>query len=108
MTTNSSYVEFVGFGVIDCSRAHSLAFTFLYPENIVDVKVRGERKEFKLVGISKTLEPVIIGTRQPLDTEEACSYSFQTDRTIYSIGSLSTESEKFKYIQSYVVQFLIN
>ncbi len=108
MTIDSSYTEFVGFGVIDHARAHSLAFTFLYLENIVDVKARGERKEFKLVGISKTLKPVIIGTWEPLDTEEACPYSFQTDRTIYSIGSLSTKSEKPKYVQSYVVQFLIN
>jgi len=108
MTTDSSYTEFAGFGVIDRARARSLAFTFLYPENIVDVKARGERKEFRLVGISKTLQPVIIGTWEPLDTEEACPYSFQTDRTIYSIGSLSTESEKPKYVQSYVVQFLIS
>jgi hypothetical protein len=108
MTTDSTYTEFAGFGVIDHAHAHSLAFTFFYPENIVDVKVRGERKEFRLVGISKTLESVIIGTWEPLDTEEACPYSFQTDRTIYSIGSLSTKSEKPKYVQSYVVQFLIN
>jgi len=55
MTTDSSYTEFVGFGVIDRARAHFLAFTFFYPENIVDVKARGERKEFMLIDISKTL-----------------------------------------------------
>jgi len=55
MIIDSSYTEFAGFGVIDRECAHSLAFTFFYLENIVDVKVRGERKEFRLVGISKTL-----------------------------------------------------
>jgi hypothetical protein len=106
MTTDSSYTEFSSFSVID--RASFLAFTFLYPENIVDVKVKRERKEFMLVGISKTFQLVIIGTWEPLDIEEACPYSFQTDRNIYSIESLSMESEKLKYVQSYAVQFLIN
>ncbi len=103
MTINSSYIEFVGVGVIDRAHVHSLAFTFLYPENIVDVKAEGGRKEFRLVGISKTLQSVIIGTWEPLDTEKACPYSFQTDRTIYSIGSVSMKNEKSKYVQSYVV-----
>jgi len=42
MITDSSYTEFAGFDVIDRARAHSLAFTFFYPKNIVDVKVRGK------------------------------------------------------------------
>jgi len=108
MTIDNSYTKFVSFGVIDRACAYSLTFTFFYPENIVDVKAREGRKEFRLVGINKTLQSVIIGTWEPLDTEEARPYSFQTDRTIYSIGSLSTENEKPKYVQSYVMQFLIN
>jgi len=46
MIIDNSYTEFAGFGVIDRACAHSLAFTFFYLENIIDVKVRGERKEF--------------------------------------------------------------
>ncbi len=92
VTTDNSNTQFARFNVNDIGCANSLAFSFFYSGKIVDVKDRGQ-KEFMCVGISKKFRPVIIGTWIPLDKKEACPYSFKIDRNIYSIGSLSRESE---------------
>jgi hypothetical protein len=108
VTTGSSNNQFASFNVRDNVRANFLAFSFIYPRNIVDEKVKRQEKEFMCVVIRKTFQLVIIGTWEPLDREEACPYSFKADQNIYSIGSLSTENDKPTYFQSYVLQFLIN
>jgi hypothetical protein len=107
VSTNSSNTQFAGFYENEIKCTSSLTFNFFYPGKIVGVKDRGQ-KEFMCVGISKTFRPVIISTWDPLDRDHAYLYSFKIDRNIYSIRSLSRESEKPKYLQSYVVHFLIN
>jgi len=111
VTTESSDIQFGGFYVNQIGGACSLAFNFLYPEEIVDVRARGQR-QFIHAGISKTLCPSIIGELIPLDREEACFYSFKTYRNIYSIGSLMRSLAKWKkpmFIQQrYEVFFYIN
>jgi hypothetical protein len=54
VTIESSNTQFAGFYVNQIGRAGSLAFYFLYPEEIVDVMARGQR-QFIGAGISKTL-----------------------------------------------------
>jgi hypothetical protein len=72
----------------------------------------GER-QFINAGISKTLWPSIIGEWIPLDTADACGYTFKTDRNIYSIRSVRRSIERRKepilfMQQRYKVPFLIN
>jgi len=111
VTIENSDTQFAGFYVNQIGHAGSLAFNFLYPEEIVDVKARGQR-QFIRAGISKTLSPSIIGKWIPLDREEARFYSFETYRNIYSIGSLETSHAKRKeplfMQQRYGVLFYIN
>ncbi len=111
ITTERSDTQFAGFYVNQIGRAGSVAFNFLYPEEIVDVRARGQRK-FIHAGISKTLSPSIIGEWIPLDREEARFYSFKIYRNIYSIGSLKTSHAKGKepmfMQQRYEVFFYIN
>jgi hypothetical protein len=111
VTIERSDTQFAGFYVNQIGRAGSLAFNFLYPEEIVDVMARGQR-QFIHAGISKILWPSIIGKWIPLDREEARFYSFETYRNIYSIGSLKTSHAKRKepvfMQQRYEVFFYIN
>ncbi len=112
VTTESSETQFGGFYVNQIGGACSLAFNFLYPEAIDDVIASGER-QFIHAGISKTLWPSIIGEWIPLDTAEACEYTFKTDRNIYSIRSVRRSIERRKepilfMQQKYEVPFLIN
>ncbi len=83
VTIESSDTQFAGFNVNQTGHAGSLAFNFLYPEEIVHVMVRGQR-QFINAGISKILWPSIIGKWIPLDREEARFYSFETYRTFHS------------------------
>jgi hypothetical protein len=111
VTTESSNIQFAGFDVNEIGCADSLAFNFVYPEEIVDVKARGQR-QFMRAGISKTLSPSITGEWIPLNSEESCPYTFKTDQNIYSIGSVSRSIEREEPIlfmqQRYEVPFLIN
>ncbi|CAM6071362.1 unnamed protein product [Sphagnum tenellum] len=112
VTTESSDTQFGGFYVNQIGGAHSLAFNFLYPENIDDVMASGER-QFISAGISKTLWPSIIGEWIPLDTADACQYRFKTYRNIYSIRSVRRWMERRKepilfMQQRYEMPFLIN
>jgi hypothetical protein len=77
VTIESSSSQFDGFYVNQIGHASSLAFNFLYPEEIVNVMARGQR-QFINAGISKTLWPSIVGKWIPLDREEARFYSFKT------------------------------
>ncbi|CAK9228137.1 unnamed protein product [Sphagnum troendelagicum] len=111
VTIESSDTQFAGFNVNHIGCAGSLAFNFLYPEEIIDVMDRGKR-QFINAGISKILWPSIIGKWIPLDREEARFYSFETYRNIYSIGSLRMSREKREepmfMQQKYGVFFYIN
>jgi hypothetical protein len=112
VTSESSDTQFAGFYVNEVGCASSLVFSFVYPEEIVDVMARGQR-QFIRAGISKTLWPSIIGKWIPLDREEACLYTFKTHRNIYSIRSLKrSHAERKEPIlfmqQRYEVPFFIN
>ncbi|KAH8973335.1 hypothetical protein BDL97_01G041100 [Sphagnum fallax] len=112
VTTESSDTQFGGFYVNQIGGAWSLAFNFLYPKNIDDVMTSGER-QFIHAGISKTLRPSIIGEWIPLDTADACLYTFKTYRNIYSIRSvrrwMERREEGFFFLkQKYEMPFLIN
>ncbi len=111
ITIESSDTQFAGFDVNEIGCAGSLAFNFVYPEEIVDVMARGQR-QFIGAAIRKTLWPSIIGKWIPLDREEACLYTFKTYRNIYSIGSLrrshGERKEPVFMRQRYEVLFFIN
>jgi hypothetical protein len=112
VTIESSNTQFAGFDVNEVGCASSLVFSFVYPEEIVDVIPRGQ-KQFMRAGISKTLWPSIIGKWIPLDREDACLYTFKTERNIYSIRSLRRSHAKKKepilfMQQRYEVPFFIN
>jgi len=112
LTIESSNTQFAGFDVNEIGCASSLVFSFVYPEEIVDVMARGQ-KQFIRAGISKTLWPSIVGKWIPLDREEACLYTFKTDQNIYSIGSLrrshAERKEPILFMQQrYEVPFFIN
>jgi len=111
VTIESSDTQFAGFNVNQTGCAGSLAFNFLYPEEIVHVMARGQR-QFINAGISKILWPSIIGKWIPLDREEARFYSFETYRNIYSIRSLrmshAKREEPMFMQQKYGVFFYIN
>ncbi len=112
VTTESSDTQFGGFYVNQIGGACFLAFNFLYPEAIDDVMDSGER-QFIHAGISKTLWSSIIGEWIPLDTADACGYTFKTDRNIYSIRNVRRSIERRKepilfMQQKYKVLFLIN
>ncbi|CAM6071363.1 unnamed protein product [Sphagnum tenellum] len=112
VTTESSDTQFAGFDVNEVGCASSLVFSFVYREKIVDVMARGQN-QFMRAGISKTLCPSIIGKWIPLDREEACLYTFKTERNIYSIRSLKrSHAERKEPIlfmqQRYEVPFTIN
>ncbi|CAK9189708.1 unnamed protein product [Sphagnum troendelagicum] len=112
VTIESSNTQFAGFDVNEVGCASSLVFSFVYPEEIVDVMPRGQ-KQFMRAGISKTLWPSIIGKWIPLDREDACLYTFKTERHIYSIRSLrrshAARKEPILFMQQrYEVPFFIN
>ncbi|KAH8973328.1 hypothetical protein BDL97_01G040700 [Sphagnum fallax] len=108
----SSKTQSAGFDVNEVGCASSLVFSFVYSEKIVDVMARGQR-HFVDAGISKTLCPPIIGKWIPLDREDACLYTFKTERNIYSIRSLrrshAERKEPISFMQQrYEVPFFIN
>jgi hypothetical protein len=112
VTSKSSHTQLGGFDVNRIGGRCSLAFHFLYPENIDVVMDSGER-QFIHAGISKTFQPSIIGEWIPLDTADACQYRFKTSRNIYSIRSVRRWIERRKepilfMQQRYEMPFLIN